>query len=238
MMRRLRERKHQVLLTTLVLTVVTQPLAAGPAAGRVVYDVTMTLALLTIFLVIFERKWERIAALAVLAPAVVCNWAGYGLSDEARVVSNAVFHGLMVAFLGFTVAVILRGLFRNQAVRLDAVVGAVCGYLLAGVVWGNLYLLAYEFAPNSFKVSPEIAWQLGNEYTRRALFNYFSFSALATLGYGDLTPVFPATCMLAWSEAIFGQFYLAVVVAQLVALNLAGRERDPPGASQPPPTFP
>jgi hypothetical protein len=225
MMRRLRERKHLVLLTALVLTVAAQPLAAVPGPGLVVYDVLTTLALLAIFVIIFERQWERVVASVVLAPGVVSNWAGYGLSAEAQVVSYAAFHCLMVAFLGFTVAVIVRGLFRGRAVRLDGVLGAACGYLLSGVVWGNLYLLAYTIDPNSFKVNPEIKWQLGNEYTRRALFNYFSFSALATLGYGDLTPVYPATCMLAWSEAIFGQFYLAVVVAQLVAMHLAHRER-------------
>jgi hypothetical protein len=224
-MKRLRERKHLVLLTALLLTVVAQPLAAGPAAGLVVYDALTTLALLTVFVVIFERQWERIVALVLLAPAVVCNWAGYGLRGEAWVAANAAFHCLVAAFLGFTVAVILRGLFRKQEVRLDAVVGAACGYLLAGVVWGNLYLLAYDFAPNAFKIDREIAWQLANEYLRRALFTYYSFSALATLGYSDVTPTAPVTCMLSWSEAIFGQFYLAVVVAQMVALHLTARER-------------
>jgi hypothetical protein len=44
---------------------------------------------------------------------------------------------------------------------------------------------------------------------------------LTTLGYGDVTPIGPLALSLSWLEVIFGQFYLAVVVAQLVGLRLA-----------------
>jgi hypothetical protein len=89
------------------------------------------------------------------------------------------------------------------------------------VAWGNLYVLAELLFPGSFNVKPEIAWQLTEEHTRRFLFNYFSFTTLATLGYGDITPIGPVVCSLTWIEAVFGQFYVAVVVAQLVGLKLA-----------------
>jgi hypothetical protein len=41
------------------------------------------------------------------------------------------------------------------------------------------------------------------------------------MGYGDVVPVRPPATVLASLEAIFGQFYIAVVVAQLVGLRLA-----------------
>lgn len=41
------------------------------------------------------------------------------------------------------------------------------------------------------------------------------------MGYGDITPLRPPATALAMLEAIFGQFYIAVVVAQLVGLRLA-----------------
>jgi hypothetical protein len=223
-MKGLREHRHLVLLLVLVLTLLAHPLVGGGLVGLIVYDVSMTLGLLTVFFIIFERKWERLAALAFVAPAVVSNWAGYALSGGPKAVAAALNHGLVVAFLGFTV-VILRGLFEKKDVKGDAIAGAISGYLLAGVAWGNLYLLAEDLAPHSFDVSQEIAWQLADESSRRTLFNYLSFATLATLGYGDITPVAPATRTPTWTEALFGQFYIAVVVAQLVALNLAQRGR-------------
>ena len=42
---------------------------------------------------------------------------------------------------------------------------------------------------------------------------------LATLGYGDFTPATPLARGLAVFEAIFGQLYLAVMVARLVGLS-------------------
>jgi hypothetical protein len=42
-----------------------------------------------------------------------------------------------------------------------------------------------------------------------------------TLGYGDITPIGPPAYTLTWLEVMFGQFYMAVVVAQLVGLKLA-----------------
>ena len=41
---------------------------------------------------------------------------------------------------------------------------------------------------------------------------------LATLGYGDLVPATDAARALAILEAVFGQLYLAVLVARLVSL--------------------
>jgi hypothetical protein len=224
-MKGLREHRHLVLLLVLVLALLAHPLTGGTAVGSFVFDALMTVVLLTVFLIIFRRKWERLAALILVAPAVVSNWAGYALSGEPRTVALVLNHCLLVAFLGFTVAVILRGLFEQEDDKGDAIAGAVSGYLLAGVAWGHLYVLAWLFAPGSFKVNQEIAWQLADEYSRRTLFNFFSFATLATLGYGDITPVASVTCMLTWVEAMFGQFYIAVVVAQMVGLRLAQREK-------------
>jgi hypothetical protein len=47
---RLRERRHLVLLLTLVSTIVMQPLARGFLAGLIIYDVLRTLIVFTVFL--------------------------------------------------------------------------------------------------------------------------------------------------------------------------------------------
>ena len=48
----------------------------------------------------------------------------------------------------------------------------------------------------------------------------FSFVTLATLGYGDISPVHPLARSLAVAEAITGQLYLAILIARLVSQEL------------------
>ena len=103
----------------------------------------------------------------------------------------------------------------------DDVLGAICGYLLAGIAWGSLYLLVELLVPGSFSVQQAIAGQLGGWYARQAVFDYYSLMTLTTIGYGDITPIRPPATSLTWIEAMFGQFYIAVIVAQLVGLRLA-----------------
>lgn len=153
----LRERRHLVLLLVLVVGLAIQPLAHGLLLGLVVYDFLLTLGLLAVFLVVFLRGWERRAALGVGLPALVSNGAAHAVSGGPRLGAWAVYHCLVVAFLLFAVVVILRRLFQAKVIRADQVLGACCGYLLAGIAWGNLYLLAELLLPGSFRVHPEIA---------------------------------------------------------------------------------
>jgi hypothetical protein len=50
---------------------------------------------------------------------------------------------------------------------------------------------------------------------------YFSLTTLATVGYGDITPVTLQARYAAVSEGIAGQFYLAILVARLVGMQMS-----------------
>jgi hypothetical protein len=220
-MKSLQKQKNLVLLLLMVAGLMVQPLAPRSFSGLVFFDVLLTALLIAVFLIIFKGRRERFVALIIGLAALASNWAVYGIAGDLRVVALVIRHVLVIVFLGFAVTVILRDLARQRTIRIDHVIGAFCGYLLAGLAWGNLYLLAEDLAPGSYSVKAELVWQLKEEHTRRSLFNYFSFVTLTTLGYGDITPIRPFASTLAWIEAVFGQFYVAVVVAQLVGLSLA-----------------
>ena len=49
---------------------------------------------------------------------------------------------------------------------------------------------------------------------------------LTTVGYGDITPVSPEARLVALCEAIAGVFFLAFLVARLVALYRADEHAD------------
>jgi hypothetical protein len=214
--------KYALLIAMMVIVLVTQPLVArGSAGGRVLYDALTGVIVAGVLYVVFRSRGERQVGAVLILPALVCNIAHYFLPPGLHVWSAVVFHVSIVAFIGFAVGAILRDVFAQRAVGMGEVLGGFSGYFLAGVAWGNLYALVALLIPESFNVNPGIVWQMSEWHERRALFDYFSFTTLTSLGYGDITPTAPPATSLAWLEVLFGQFYLAAVVAQIVGMKLA-----------------
>jgi Ion channel len=122
--------------------------------------------------------------------------------------------GLLV--LG-TIVVIAIGVVDQKEVNAQSITGAVCIYLLFGIVFMFFYSASAIIGDGDF-------FAQGTDGTR-ALRLYFSFVTLATLGYGDYTPARQLGRMLAIVEALLGQLYLVTVLALLVS-RLQGRRLD------------
>lgn len=221
----LQRHQHLILFVLLLAAQIAIPLAGGNSLGRVALDVAFLSILLVVFVVIFDAGWPRRVAVIIGLPLAACDAASYVRQDAEASWTAIAFHVLVVLFLAFAVGVILRSIFRNRNITTDHIFGTVCGYLLAGMAWGNLYSIVYHFNENAFHIAADLAPQLAAINTRRFLFSYYSFITLTTVGYGDITPVAPTACLLAWLEAMFGQFYLAVLVGQLVGLKLTSANR-------------
>ena len=159
-------------------------------------------------------------AFLLVTPILASGIAHVTLSDWARFAA-IVYHCFAFGFLSFAVAVILTRIFRRETIRIDGVIGALCGYLLAADAWANIYGLVYLFRPGAFRIADAITPQLSNWNLQRFFFNYFSVTTLTSLGYSDITPVGTLALSLSWLEVVFGQFYIAIVVAQLIGLKLA-----------------
>jgi len=119
-------------------------------------------------------------------------------------------------FTGFLSVVILREVLRGGSIDVDKIFGAVCAYLLVGICWAGIYSFVEQIRPGSLSLPAPAAGRVAG--SREEIFLYFSFVTLSTLGYGDISPMVATTRTLAWMEAVFGQFYIAVLVARLVGL--------------------
>jgi hypothetical protein len=122
-----------------------------------------------------------------------------------------------VLFAGLVVWRTYTAMMRQQRSVGDRIVGAICVYVLIGFAWAKIYETLDGVAPGSFRFPAHTAWATPSPLRYR----YFSFVTLATLGYGDVTPVTTLAGTLAWMEAITGQLYLAITIARLVALSMA-----------------
>ena len=124
----------------------------------------------------------------------------------------------LALFLWSAVYVILRDLFRTPASGAENVLGAICGYIIAGDAWGRINAIAYLLVPSAYSIDPEVAALLPDWHGRVALFTYYAFAQVLTIGYSDVTPVRAPATTLSLFAALFGVFYTAVVVSVFVGL--------------------
>jgi hypothetical protein len=135
---------------------------------------------------------------------------------------------LTTAFLAYLTLIVLFTVLRDPSITADTIVGALCTYFLIGVTWGTAYSLAALLSPDAFSVSPALAaashWHAPTAPVT-PLLEYYSFTTLSTVGYGDISPLSGGARTLSALEGITGQLYLAVLIARLVGIHSARSQK-------------
>lgn len=130
-----------------------------------------------------------------------------------------------IIFLLLTISLAIRQVMRSKTVDANSIIGAVCIYLLLGVIWALFYVLVNILIPGSFSVQIS-----GSAFAQLQAFLYYSFVTLTTLGYGDIAPISGTARALSTIEAILGQFYIAILVAGLVAAFITQKKSTSTGS--------
>ena len=154
------------------------------------------------------RLWATLMLLAGLLAVVIIIQS---LTDRtARGLSELWF---VFVFL-LTFVAVLHRVLTHQEVKLETIYGALSAYLLLGLFFGSVYGAMSDLGDQQLFVQvaePSIPQR-----------QYFSFTTLTTLGYGDLTAATDIGRAIATLEAICGQIFLVTLIARLVS-NFAGR---------------
>lgn len=185
----------------------------GDLAARFVQAATVSTLL---FVALGNRAHRSSMAISLTFMLLMCIVITAGIVLDSSGFGIAHLLLLLVFLLWVTWASLKQVLFTGQVDR-NTIVGAICIYMLMGLVWALLYLLIAEIVPDSFNGMAQAPW-LDNF----AEATYFSFVTLTTLGYGDISPVFPLARFLVYMEAIVGLFYMAILVASLIGVRLSG----------------
>ena len=133
---------------------------------------------------------------------------------------------ITIVWLTYAVWIIIAHLFQRRDVTADTILAAVVTYLLVAVAFGIAFEIIELRSPGSFSglpISP------GNSRAElQSSIMYFSLVCITTMGFGDMVPVSNLARPLVVLEGVFGQFYLAVMIARLVGLHIArgGSEKD------------
>jgi Ion channel len=155
--------------------------------------------------------WVAVAVCLALAPLVL-----FINSAEIIGLTYLLPAGLLVTA---TLPVTLSRVLQHRRVTRETIFGAICAYVLIGLLFAFLYLAVSDLRDGPFFAQP--GPHPDSEYL------YFSFVALTTLGFGDLSPAVGLPQALTVFEALAGSIFLVVLVARLVTLWVRQDERTP-----------
>ena len=232
-------RRHTALLVAIVTLFTVRPLIGEGQAALIVFNVTLlVLLLLALYatqidelvgerkVLLAQRRRRRIIAWALAVPAIVERLYVTFVPSPRLLVVSTIF---WLSFFAFATWSQVRSLLKHREVTGETIAMSISIYLLLGLTWGILYIVIFQRNPESFSfgATPQL---LPGQQHGFPVFIYFSLTTLSTLGFGDILPVTLQARYAAVAEGITGQFYLAILVARLVGMQMSGsahRDTDP-----------
>jgi amino acid transporter len=225
-------RRHTALMLAIITLFAVRSMFGDSSAGLPFFSVvimfTMIVALYTIR--VDELLGNRELLLHQRKRRAATGWVLAGIALALRLIVVMVpSHRFYVAgsftwllFFGFVTFTELRGVLRQKEVTRETISMSISVYLLIGITWGVFFIFLFELQPHAFNFGGSPA---PTDREIIPVLIYFSLTTLATIGYGDITPLSLQCRYAAVAEGIAGQFYLAILVARLVAINMSESTR-------------
>ena len=210
--------RYGVLLAALFAIILVVPPTIAAGHGALALTLVYPAIFLASLLVASDEGVHRRALFVGVALAVVGDFSLLFLDSPALVIGVRLIDIVLLAAITW---LLLVRILRERSVSADTILGGMAVYLLLGVWFQTMYGLLEYLAPGSFAGPLHASDVVG--VGRYPGFVYYSFVTLTTLGFGDVTPVHEVARSLSIAEALIGQLYLAVLVASLVGMHLAGR---------------
>lgn len=206
--------RNAALLVALLIMIVASPSVASSGSGFLFELVFDAVLLAGVHSTGAGRRHWPFLVLTVVTLAV--RW-GEHISGASAFDVGAL--GITVLWLVYAIAIIIGHLFQRSDVTVDTILGAMVAYLLVAVAFTILFEVLELVQPGSFSGIPDNATNHRGELGSAMM--YFSLVCISTMGYGDIVPVSDLARPLAVLEGVFGQLYLAVMIARLVGLHVA-----------------
>ena len=170
----------------------------------VIFTVAMVLALRSSSV---SRRAVRV--LLFVAAVGVPVFFALSLSSATGNVGTGIANVWTGLVLLAAVVLIVHRVLTFGTVTLQSIYGAFSAYLIVGLMFASFFAAMDHFAGGGFFAN--------GEHANTQTFQYFSFTTLTTLGYGDFTAAENSGRAVAVLEALTGQVFLATLVARLVA---------------------
>jgi hypothetical protein len=210
----LRQRGHGFLLAVMTLMIAASPFLFPDQTFSWLMDVILVVLLLAAARTVSGSGPGFVLTMMLGLVVLVSQFAFLIPRWEWLVTTRYVFTAL---FLFWVCALLLYDIIlRSHTVTLNLIFGSVNVYLMVGLGFAFVFALIENLEPGSFTGLESFA----STPDQVLQFLYFSYITMSTLGYGDISPLTPHGMTASYVEAIFGQLYLAILVARLVSLYI------------------
>ncbi|MCE5319349.1 MAG: potassium channel family protein [Parachlamydia sp.] len=184
------------------------------------------LALQTGFTVLMASTLYTIVNRKVIWTLVFTLMIPFIVFDALSILYNSLFlmvvaYGFYCIFLLIAIIYLFKMMLEGKIIDTNLIFGALTLYLLAGILWAKLYFLSDCIFPGGFHGIAHVDVKndgLGAGYENQFNLMYYSFTTLATLGLGDIVPIRHLAKTLTILEAIYGQLFVATVIAKVVSV--------------------
>jgi hypothetical protein len=204
------------LLLLLIVTYVMSALSRGRLIDGLQLVLFTAAALLALRNSSVSRTMVRL--IIVVAVAGTAAMLGLSLTTAAGPTGTGIANLWTGLVLLFAVVVIVGRVLSFNTVTIQSIYGVLSAYLIIGLMFAAFYAAIDHLTGHAFFANGQ------QDITQT--YQYFSFTTLTTLGYGDFTAAQNIGRAIAVLEALTGQIFLATLVARLVAAYRAPRERD------------
>lgn len=198
-----------------------------PPWHRVIFRIVYSLIY---FSALYSLKQRSKKLITLFLVTFVMEWVS-GILDAEILLHIA--QGFNILFFIVIVTLLIRQIANEREVNTRLIFGSMACYLLIGIIFSIFVAFIMHNDPGAFNIATEEIKQM-NQSFRMSVSNYWVFVTMASLGYGDIVPLKPYTRSLSTAIVIFGQFYIAIIVAMLVGKFAAGRSEttDPADSSE------
>lgn len=201
-------------MVSIILLLILQAVLEGTKYGYIVLNLLSTVVLILGVHAVGSSKKRLIILILLGLPWFISEWT-FTRSNRTIFVS--------MLFFMFVTVTILEHILRSKDVTADTLYGAVCVYLLLGIMWASIYGVIEFLTPGSIFIGREGEMQA--PLSSNVLI-YYSFTTLTTLGYGDISSITPQARIISVLEAITGQMFIAFLVARLISTYTAKALRE------------
>jgi hypothetical protein len=203
--------RYGLVLLLLLVTYVLASALPNQSWSQVVLAVTAAFTVTATLAASNVSKHHRRIALVLATVAVLIAFISAAVGGRTGGVTGLIIAILLISSL----LAIIRRIVQHDHVSIQTVLGAMCCYVLFGLIYTFIYEAIARLQSGTFLI-PAGTHTLSD-------YLFFSYTTLTTTGYGNLVPATGLGRALAMLEALMGQLFLVTVVARLVALWMPRR---------------
>lgn len=205
------QRRFLVLFLFLLASLALYPFAENNRSGYVAFRfVGSAIIVLSVYAISFRRSIV-ILGLVLAVPRLIQHYLEFR-ADAGAIAALSVC--LSFAFDVFIVVIMLRRVYLTDRPTNETIFGALSIYILIAYTFASVYGMVETLLPHSFYLDPATNT---HSIPNRFDFVYYSFGSMTSLGAAGMIAVSNQARSLTVIQSMLGIFYLAVLIARLMA---------------------